>query len=680
MIDLSATTAQEKLPPGRVADWSVAISPSDPLVTAGLLTKKPFAGLDSLAGAGLSALSGTPPPLMTFDRAGHYAELDVDAQSGLSGGGFSLVLHRAHAPDYDKLIAAKAACDDKGALLLADLSLGWSANRGVLGLLGPASQGLEPAGRFAITEIAQSVDGPSYRITLHGREAIAHRLSLNRIKTPVTAKTPELAVAALMDQMGFAPTDYTTPQDNPVPPPATPGPELKLTLGAEGLAEAERLGTLIEALARREGRGPFLIRDDVLHIGVARAIPFKSKSATGKVIRVSAATGLIRYTETRGEPRNPKFDFAAEYEAKLFDAKPDIRRAFRLDLVGAPEIRPGDVVAFPRAKDPSDTALLRPGVAEDWSTAIELYVATVSHRISMNAGFLTTLTGVQVETASPSATAIWNVPTEAPVTSQTAPARRIDDGSPEGALAAAVTRQVDRALNRLALPQVGEVASAVPGTGGDPALLPLGSNLVVGLSDSGPIQRRSAINPLFRGGEALTSGVPYLSPFAWGPYGLVVPRYPGTRVMLLPGHGEAEDVVDIGALWAGPTTDAAARPVNAQEGDWWLKLPARIDSALEKDVIAGPVLPNAGDLATNDLTDADGTRIVEVGRLVIRVGDKALKPAADRPSTEGVDAGVILIEHKDGEALMQIDQNGTITLKAKSVVVEVSGSMDVKKT
>lgn len=680
MVDLPGFSTLARVPPGRVADWSVGLTPSDPLVTAKVKSKAPFAGPDALAGAALSLAGGTPPPLMTFDRAGHYAELDIDAQIGLSGGGFTLVLHRAHAADYDKLIAAKKACDDDHALLLADIRLGWSANRGVLGLLGPSSQGLEPAGRFAVTRITQAVEGLSYRITLEGREAIAHRLSLARIKVPVAAATPEQAVAALMDLMGFAAADYTIPQDVPVPPPEKPGPNLVLTLGSEGLAEAERLGTLIEALARREGRGALLVRDNVLHIGVGRAIPFKPKTGEARVIRVSAETGLIDCTETRAEPRDPKFDFAEKFAAKDFDAKPEMRRGFRLDLVGAPDLRPGDVVAVPAEKDGTSIAPVVVATSEDWSAPIEIYVASVSHRISMNAGFLTTVTGVVVETRSPSPTAIWNVPGTAPVGSQPAAALRIDDGSPEGALAASVTRYVDRAMARLALPEVAEVASTVAGSGGDPALVPLGSNLVVGLSDSGPIQRRSAINPLFRSGQALMAGVPYLSPFAWGPYGLVVPRYPGTRVMLLPSHGESEDMVDIGALWAGPVDDATARPAKAQEGDWWLKLPARIESARESTVIEGPVQPKGDDLATNDLTDADGTRVIEVGRLVLRVGDKALHPAGERPSTQGVDAGCILIEHMDGEALLKIDQNGTITLKAKKLVVEVSDSMDVKKT
>ncbi|MEK8105538.1 hypothetical protein NKG94_11055 [Micromonospora sp. M12] len=41
----------------------------------------------------------------------------------------------------------------------------------------------------------------------------------------------------------------------------------------------------------------------------------------------------------------------------------------------------------------------------------------------------------------------------------------------------------------------------------------------------------------------------YLTPFAWGGCGLILPRYPGTRVALAYRNGAPDDPVEVGALW-----------------------------------------------------------------------------------------------------------------------------------
>jgi hypothetical protein len=94
--------------------------------------------------------------------------------------------------------------------------------------------------------------------------------------------------------------------------------------------------------------------------------------------------------------------------------------------------------------------------------------------------------------------------------------------------------------------------------------------------------------------------------------------------------------------------------------------------------------------ATNDLIDADGSRVIEVGRLTLRVRS-TLQTAGSRPRP-GADKAVT-IEHADGGASIVIDQNGgititckkldidagtgDITMKAANVKVQVSGTMDV---
>ena len=66
--------------------------------------------------------------------------------------------------------------------------------------------------------------------------------------------------------------------------------------------------------------------------------------------------------------------------------------------------------------------------------------------------------------------------------------------------------------------------------------------------------------------------MPVVTPFAYGGYGLVLPRYPGERV-LLADTGGGQDVVDIGSVW----DDGVMPP--AEPGDWWLVLPVAVPTA-----------------------------------------------------------------------------------------------------
>jgi hypothetical protein len=186
--------------------------------------------------------------------------------------------------------------------------------------------------------------------------------------------------------------------------------------------------------------------------------------------------------------------------------------------------------------------------------------------------------------------------------------------------------------------------------------------------------------------------VPSATPFALGNYGLVVPRYPGTRVMLLNAGGGPDDMVEIGALWRrdyGPP---------AQAGDYWLALPIGLTS--RENMPSGSqaptdALPGDGP-ATHDLIDGDGVRVIETKTFVIRVTDQPTDitgrplPGSDAPD------GSVLIETKPnsgsgaqiilkadgsitvkGTSISFDSGSGDITLKAANVKVNVSGTMDV---
>lgn len=645
--------------PGVAAAWSLTISPSEPLVTARLLKERPFLGAAPLALPGSAS-----PPLMTFGHATHYARIDADAQVGLAAGGCSIALLRAHPEDFDRLTTAKAACDRADKVdLVAELSLGWATGK------------LASVGRFAITAVTPTVEGVAYAVTLQGREWIAHRLAQRRVTDGSGSfRTPEEAVVGVLKQCGFTPGEYRIPPE-PTLPPQPKMPALRLSVGAEALGEVQRLGQLIEGIHRREGRGPLLVRGGRLHIGVGRAVPFSDTGIKGKPIGVSADNGLIAQAETRAERRDPRFEFGPGNAT----TEPEMRRSFRLTLVGAPEIRPGDVVAFPLAASPLAASPEGLPIAPDWKQAMELYVATVNHRIERDSGFITILTGVEVETTGGRPTSIWDVPSSGPGTpARTAP-RPHDDGTPEGALSTSVQGTVERTLQYRMPAQVGEVVAAMAGSGAGPDHLPLSTEVIVNPADPDGTPRLSALGEIFRSNPSTTADIAYASPFAWGPFGLVVPRYPGTRVMLVHPRGDREDPVDVGALWHGKPGDDAARPVQALAEDWWLSLPAGVEPADKSEAMAGPVLPPSDALATNDLIDSEGNRIIEVGRLLIRVGDKALGRAGDRPATNGAPDRAIVIEQMDGEASITMEQDGTVTIRAKHVAVEVSGTMDVKQ-
>jgi len=104
-----------------------------------------------------------------------------------------------------------------------------------------------------------------------------------------------------------------------------------------------------------------------------------------------------------------------------------------------------------------------------------------------------------------------------------------------------------------------------------------------------------------------------------------------------------------------------------------------------------PIEPPAGK-ASNDLIDADGNRVIEVGRLRIRVGRDLLGDAGTRPEAAPT---TVSIEHEKGSKIT-IDEDGNITVvSAKKldlvaeeritidskadIVLTVGGVVDVRK-
>jgi hypothetical protein len=164
--------------------------------------------------------------------------------------------------------------------------------------------------------------------------------------------------------------------------------------------------------------------------------------------------------------------------------------------------------------------------------------------------------------------------------------------------------------------------------------------------------------------------VPYTSPSAWGSYGLVLPRYPGTRVVLVNAGGGPDDLVDVGAVWRrdeGP---------KAEPGDYWLVLPVGLTD--REDILESDGKASEG-FASHDLVDYQGTRIIETQRFVIRVHETPVGPS-DRPKPGDAPENSILIESKGtGSAQILLEADGSITIKGTSITFDAgAGDIGIK--
>lgn len=160
--------------------------------------------------------------------------------------------------------------------------------------------------------------------------------------------------------------------------------------------------------------------------------------------------------------------------------------------------------------------------------------------------------------------------------------------------------------------------------------------------------------------KSVLVGKPIAAPFAWHNVGLSVPVYPGMRALLNQVRGSRDDTVVTGFLWANEPTMS---PPPARDGDWWLCLPTAVSGS--------PPLPSGA--GANDLTAADGRRVIEAAGLSITVGKDKCTAVGTRPA-EGP-ADVFLITHASGTTI-QVDADGNVTVdgKGSQVVLQCGGA------
>lgn len=629
---------------------------------------------------------------LSIGAADYHAEIDATLPGGLAGGTYTFAIEGITNAHYQRLHAIWCAKPRRP--LFVDLYLYWRDTGGVLGYLANVAgltdlvDGANPppadarVARLAVTRLARRVGARRYEAIIEARERAfeALRRPLGRPPRPGTdALEAARAVAAELD------VDFE-PHPLPGAPSSGATPKFEPKASKRGTSVLATLERAMTHAARKTGLGMYVIRDGTLHAGPGRAIPLAPPTQP-----LDPARGLV-HVETTAPVGSD--DGGGEAAADQL-----VHLTYSLVLKGRPDLRPGDVVSFADPFSDGNSNLVDPASALNATTtpssfgdalrglassafggagalvggAATMYVTSVSHRLSRTEGFVTTLAGIGVQPGKE-----WD---EVPSDQEVAPAPAPSATSHEelaGALDGLVRSHLPEPI------RVGEVRATNPAGQSEPPSQTV--DVWVGLTGDDGLPHRARRLAIDRKHKSRATGVPTVTPFAWGQCGLVLPRYPGTRVVLAHVNGSPDDAVDLGAVWeSGHGPDARA-------GDWWLILPAAVDAAARQSADDATTPQEPTQAATNDLIDADGERTIEVGRLTVRVKPGKLAAPGQRPPPPADEAEQVTIEHANGSRIV-IKDNGDIvihserelslsakhklTLEADDVLVKVKNAMDV---
>jgi hypothetical protein len=558
---------------------------------------------------------------------------------------------------------------------------------------------------------------PTYQFVIEVEERIYNIIAGAQLSKDKPAPPPATTLQAAVDellhnQVGLqAGTHYKYYPAQPEPA-QNVAFQREATIGWQLAYLARSNGPLERANApSSSGRGMLMIRDGMLHIG-KRPIPLpKSTAAAAGPLPANplgAATGggqaaatTLNVSAGLLETTIAGTATASGTGGSSGSAGKSAHRQFTLLLRGRPDIKPGDVVKFKLPNEdakPTTSSLGALAAVADIAKGLvgidetpdaSLYVETVEHKLGRRSGFQTTLTGVEIQ--GDGGDTAWDSSGEGTKSSNAA--------SGPAAAAAAVKNATDQATGgggQLA-PNVAEVrqftatdvAEKDPSGQTESVWVGLSSDSVTSFDAGANAARRVDVERDEKGRQAV-AGVPYLTPFALGKCGLVLPRYPNTRVMIAYRRGDPHDPVDIGALW-----QSGHIPPKTEPGDWWLSLPARVGGTPPSSIDDTDTATNDYDgKISQDLIDGQGQRALEVTTLRIRVGADLLSDAGNRV-TPAPDGTAVVIEHtkngksasitiKDDSSIeissdtkITFTTQGNIEMKAANVNVHVSGRMDV---
>jgi len=605
-------------------------------------------------------------PVASFSSSKYYASIDATLQDDLRGNSYAFTIHGLIDSDY--ALISQALPNHP---VVAKLYLFWhdaisDAGAYLKNLIGISSdlspEDLQKAlvSVLYITKVKRKLGELTYETEINCVEWAYHMMSLP-LATALVAEDYRSTAAEISNRTHVEITCYPTGAG-------------RMTTDASGTTGNERVnypigrtyGSILREIAdavernlNQHGRGMMMIRDGKIYLG-PRPYPLegdpKDLTATAGFLEVS----LEDSSESDPTAPNPSGETS--------------RPHYIVTLKGRPDIKPGDVVRFdpPREDDsktvPSVLDALAGALAAPFlptmsdsltSSAVSMAVTSVKHRQSKTWSFYTEVKGVVLTDPTQPWDRYSDPNGAARTTSPSA------DSSTE--VAGAIKERLQTWTSNLQTIEVGQVRSFTSRTTGNDSPSQTES-LWEGLqaADQNPNGTRRL--PINRNG-AVRMDLPYASPFAWGKCGLVLPRYPGMRVVVAHRRGLEQEPIDIGAIW-----DTGQGP-DSQPGDYWLSLPIGVDSGRRERVgDSDTVAPYTGK-ASHDLIDADGNRIIEVGSLTLTIpkNDQGTAAGTRPPVSE---PGGITIEHAQGEAKIVIKQDGSILIKGKGITLD-AGTGDI---
>lgn len=614
--------------------------------------------------------------VISLSRQRYFAQVKVDAQALFRGATFEVIVEGLSDEDYREILG--------GPYVFVKVFLGWrdlgSGAAAPFADLAAMVTGRGDEGNYTpvihgrLTTMERVAGQFRYRTRLAGVDYRFHKLHCTPATQPaVAAGDPASRFAELLCEQAGVPMTV-----HPLGRPGQPIDEV-ITI-----PENVKVDAALRHIATRAHRGapdrqiPMFLRQDGLHFGPWTA-PVRPDGADGKTKRLDLRTGLVELKPVV-DP-NP--------DACAFDPQkaPPVLR-FEAVLRGRADITVGDKVEaevdlpIPGEAPPSTSESVLGGLGDMVAGVADMFgmstepqykpfrVTAVRHELARSNGFVTTLRIERQDDDAATVAAGADAGTEPAEVERT---RALDEAARTAIALAAQAQQSRREVRVMDIALVNS-QWVTPGESVGHAAAGQRLDVQEGLQPDG------AGNATVRASRAETPtqlfNKPYLTPFAFGRCGLVVPHYPGSRVLDLHYREDVSQAVIAGCLW-----NEGAEP-ESQFGDWWLSLPTEVstpDSIADAREVTAPSGP-----ASHDLITLEGTRAVHVRGLRISVGEGKLPDVGTRPDQPPQDQ--VLIEHKSG-AKLHIDADGNIileaaagkdiTLKGNKITFEVVDSVEV---
>ena len=607
-----------------------------------------------------------PVPVASFSSSSYYASIDATLQDDLRGGTYTVLIQGLLDEDYalisqampNRPIAAKLYLywRDVTAATYAESLIGISSD------LSPEDLKKALVAVLYVGKVKRKLGELTYDTEIQCVEWAYYAMT-RLLDKPLEGADYRKAVEEITKRTKVEITCYPPGSGRLTKNAAgTTGTEIvKYPKGKSYGTILRDIASAVEVSEGKYGRGMLLVRDGKLHLG-PRPYPLE-----GGPKELTVTNGFLEAS------------MEGKSEAETISEIPSGGMPSCSVLMKArPDIKPGDVVKFdpPREDDAKATPDMLSAIAGSFAapflppmsdalteSAVEMVVTSVRHRQSKTAGFYSEVKGLIVaDYQSP-----WDLP---PPTGVKRP-RSSPPGDGGTDAAGAINEQVQIWTANLQTIDIGLIRTYTAKKQGD-EISAQTESVWEGLSNVDRNPNGTRRLPIDKN-NAVRLDLPYASPFAWGKCGLVIPRYPGMRVVLAHRRGMELEPVDIGAIW-----DSGAGP-DCEPGDYWLSLPIGVEAKKRDQSPNDEIPPPYEGAASHDLIDAEGNRVLEVGSLTVRVPQKDFgTPAGTRPELAS-EKGSITIEHAEGGAKIVMKQDGSILIQGKGITLDAGDKEIVLK-